>query len=316
MLYDLIVLGDLVADLIVPVERLPLMPLQHGWAEGIFVEPGGAGNVLVSARRMGLFTATLGLVGSDYYGTRMLEMLAQEGVDVEHVAVYSGRATIICMVLADVQGQHVYLGIKDQLGRWTFPADWHSTIPRARALFTDGYTIRDLLEPADTLAALATARAAGVPIYFDPGPSIEFVPAAFMRQVIAATDTLLLTEEEAVMLCGVEERTALLAALLNLGPHTVVMKQGAAGCTVATANEIVQSPGFPVKVVDTVGAGDAFAAAFIAGQLRGGSLVQAARLANAMGALTTTQRGAGTRIPPREALLQMLADSPDLLALA
>ena len=118
------------------------------------------------------------------------------------------------------------------------------------------------------------------------------------------------------MLWGVEKRTALLAALLSLGPHTVVMKQGAAGCTIATANGLVQSPGFPVKVVDTVGAGDSFAAAFIAGQLRGGSLAQAARLANAMGALTAMQRGAGTRIPPRASLLQMLANEPDILALA
>jgi hypothetical protein len=44
-------LGDLVADLIIPIERLPLYPERHGWAEGIFVEPGGAGNVLVAARR-------------------------------------------------------------------------------------------------------------------------------------------------------------------------------------------------------------------------------------------------------------------------
>jgi sugar/nucleoside kinase (ribokinase family) len=104
--------------------------------------------------------------------------------------------------------------------------------------------------------------------------------------------------------------------LLALGPATVVVKQGAAGCTVATAEGAFQSPGFPVEVVDTVGAGDSFAAAFIAGRLRGGSLAEAARLANAMGALATTQRGAGTRIPPREALLAMLAGSPEALALA
>ncbi|MDF3042103.1 MAG: hypothetical protein K0Q71_4809, partial [Thermomicrobiales bacterium] len=48
--YDLVVLGDLVVDLVVPIERLPLLPNNHGWAEGIFVEPGGAGNVLVAAR--------------------------------------------------------------------------------------------------------------------------------------------------------------------------------------------------------------------------------------------------------------------------
>ena len=57
--YDLVVLGDLVADLIVPIERLPLMPNRHGWAEGIFVEPGGAGNVLVAASRLNLSVVVL-----------------------------------------------------------------------------------------------------------------------------------------------------------------------------------------------------------------------------------------------------------------
>ena len=65
-----------------------------------------------------------------------------------------------------------------------------------------------------------------------------------------------------------------------------------------------------LPVVDTVGAGDSFAAAFIAGWLRGGTLDDCAMLANAMGALTATQRGAGTRIPAREQLLALLATHP------
>lgn len=316
MSYDLIVLGDLVADLIVPIERLPLRALEHGWAEGIFVEPGGAGNVLVAARRMGLATATLGSVGGDHYGAEMLRMLAREGVAVEHVAACEGRSTVLCMVLADTAGQHVYLGIKDKIGRWPFPPEWHAIIGQARALFTDGYTVRDVLRAEDTLAALATAREAGVPVYFDPGPSIVFIPPEQMREVLAAVDVLLLTEEEAGQLVGAQGREALIAAMLALGPHTIVMKEGAAGCTVATAEGAIQVPGFQVSVVDTVGAGDSFAAAFIAGRLRGGSLESCARLANAMGALVATRRGAGTRIPPREQLLALLAGEPEPLALA
>ena len=65
-----------------------------------------------------------------------------------------------------------------------------------------------------------------------------------------------------------------------------------------------------------IGAGDAFAAAFIAGLLRGATPVCAATLANAMGALVATGRGAGTRIPSREHLLAMLAAHPAALAVA
>jgi sugar/nucleoside kinase (ribokinase family) len=315
MHYDLIVLGDLVADLIIPIERLPIFPLQHGWAQGIFVEPGGAGNVLVAARRLNLATVTLGAVGPDRYGSEMLTMLADEGVIVEHVAICQERATVLCIVLADQQAQHVYLGIKDKLGRWPFPAAWHAIIRQTRALFTDGYTVRDVLRPEDLLAAFDTARGAGIPVFFDPGPSAAFIPPDLCASVLAATDVLLLTDEEAALLCD-ERGEAAAQALLARGPSTVVLKHGAAGCTVATARQSITHAGFNVPVVDTVGAGDSFAAAFIAGWLRGGALDDCATLANAMGGLATTRRGAGTRIPAREQLLALLADAPSALALA
>lgn len=317
MTADLIVLGDLVADLIIPIERLPLFPLQHGWAGGIFVEPGGAGNVLVAARRLDLATVTLGSVGPDRYGAEMLAMLADAGVIVEHVTTCPDRTTVVCIVLADKLGQHVYLGVKDQLGQWPFPPAWHDVIRESRALFVDGYTVRDVLRPDDTIAALDSARRADVPVFFDPGPSVVFIPPELCARVLAATDVLLLTDEEAALLCGGEgAREELIAQLLARGPSTVVLKHGAEGCTVATAQRTIARPGFPIEMVDTVGAGDSFAAAFIAGWLRGGTLEDCATLANAMGALTATQRGAGTRIPPREQLLAMLAAEPAALALA
>lgn len=314
--HDLVVLGDLVADLIVPVEELPLLPNRHGWAEGIFVEPGGAGNVLVAARRLGLATAALGHLGGDRYGAEVRAMLEAEGVDMRHVALCPERATVLCIVLADRRNQHVYLGVKDDGGRWPFPAAWQAVIREARSLYSDGYTLRDLLAPDDVLAAFATARAAGAPVYFDPGPSVEQIPRAELERAMAAADVLLLAEPEAAHLVATGDRAERARALLAFGPAVVVLKLGAAGCLVATADELLHVPGFAVPVVDTVGAGDAFAPAFIAGRLRGGTPRECAVLANAMGALAVTQRGAGTRIPPRERLRELLADHPAARALA
>jgi sugar/nucleoside kinase (ribokinase family) len=313
--HDLVVLGDLVADLIVPVERLPLLPEKHGWAEGIFVEPGGAGNVLVAARRLNLDVAALGQLGADRYGAETLAMLEPEGVDLRHVAVYPERSTVLCIVLADQLNQHVYLGVKDDLGVWPFPQDWHTVIQQSRALYTDGYTLRDLLAPEDVFAAFATARAAGVPIFFDPGPSAEFIPCEQREQALAATDVLLLSEPEAKFLSPIKGRVELAQALLALGPSVVVLKLGGEGCLVATSEEVQHVAGFSVPVVDTVGAGDSFAPAFIAGWLRGGTPRDCAVLGNAMGALAVTQRGAGTRIPGRDRLLELLAGHPAARAL-
>lgn len=313
MRHDLVVLGDMVADLIVPIDRLPILPNRHGWADGIFVEPGGAANVVVAARRLNLSTGVLAALGTDQYGQQVLDMLAAEGADVSNIA--RTGSTVLCIVLTDKQGQHVYLGIKEAAQPEPFLDAWHEVIHTSLALFTNGYTLLDFPGYEGVFAAFETARKAGVPIYFDIGPSVETIPRELAQRVLAGTDTLMLTEEEADFLCVERSREAVAQGLLKYGPSTVVLKLGAEGCIVATPEQTIAHPGFQVEVADTVGAGDAFAAAFIAGCLRGGSLRDAAALANAMGAITVTQRGAGTRIPPRERLLELLESDPAVRAL-
>jgi 2-dehydro-3-deoxygluconokinase len=243
-------------------------------------------------------------------------MLEAEGVDMRHATCLADRATVLCIVLADRARQHVYLGVKDDKGLWPFPGGWHDVIREAGALYTDGYTLRDVLAPEDVLAAMATAREAGVPVFFDPGPSVEFVPRATLDRAMDAADVILIAEPEAEYLFPGLDREGGARALLAVGPRLVVLKLGADGCLLASAEGTLHVPGFSVPVVDTVGAGDSFAAAFVAGWLRGGTLRDCATLANAMGALVATQRGAGTRIPPRDRLLALLADHPTALALA
>jgi 2-dehydro-3-deoxygluconokinase len=87
----------------------------------------------------------------------------------------------------------------------------------------------------------------------------------------------------------------------------VLLKQGASGCTVyAAESPPVHLPGWEVKAVDTTGAGDAFAGAFVAAWTAGSSLEEAAVLANAAGALAATGLGAVTPIPDRQAVTALI----------
>src|SRR5690606_26065958 len=137
------------------------------------------------------------------------------------------------------------------------------------------------------------------PIFFDPSHVVAQIVRDDLITMIGLVDVLLLNEDEAEAIVGAAAIDDTLQKLLSLGPQVVVLKLGPRGCVVATTTSRVEVPGFEVEVVDTVGAGDSFAAAFVAGWIRGGSLEHCARLANAMGAMTSTQRGAGTRIPSR-----------------
>ena len=103
----------------------------------------------------------------------------------------------------------------------------------------------------------------------------------------------------------------LLARLVRA--QTLIVKQGASGCVIVTREGQTPVPGYPAEVVDTIGAGDCFAAAFVAGRLRGLTLVDAARLANAMGAATVQKAGAGRNAPTCAEVMDVLARAGERL---
>ena len=77
--------GGIVADLIVPIQSFPITPQAHQVVERLSIEPGGLGNCLVVAARLGLHAIALGWVGRDLFGDQLMASLRQEAVDVEHV---------------------------------------------------------------------------------------------------------------------------------------------------------------------------------------------------------------------------------------
>jgi len=307
--YDLVVIGDLLADIILPVNKLPLTPDDLGWADGLFTELGGGGTTLVAARRLNLSTAPLEVLGDDEYGKQVVQMLADEGVDVTHIMRSRERQTVACLVVTDKDGQHLFINLKNESQPGRCPAEWRAVVEEARAILTSGYTLRYFLQAEDVLDLLEHGRRQGIPIFFDPGPTITDLDAQLLARVLRMTDVLLLTLEEARHLVDGEGAEAA-NALRTLGPSVVALKVGAEGCYVSTAYETIHQPGFDVEVVDTVGAGDSFVAAFIAGHLRGANWRECAALGNAMGAAVVATQGAGRRVPGADRIGEILGDDP------
>jgi len=307
---DLAVLSHLTADLIVPTRALPLVPGGHTVADGIFIEPGGAGSSLVAARRLGLSADVFGAVGPDRYAAELRAIFAAEGVGVEHVITTPERATILCVTVTDEAGQFVYLDISGKGPRPQCPPEWAGMLGGYRALLTFGTVLRKLFDPSSVVALVKAVHDAGVAVFFDPGFRIAETDPAIQQAALWATSVLLLTQDEAERLLGISDPPAQAQMLRGMGPEVVVIKQGAAGSLVVTPEETFEQPAYPVTLVDTVGAGDAFAAGLIAGYVRGGSWRESAALASAMGAAAVTVRGAGRRIPPIECVLALLGDHP------
>ncbi len=315
MEYDVVSLGDLVADLLLPIPELPIRQNEHQMARGLFVEPGGAGNFLIAASRMGLKAVATGCVGDDIYGKHIVRQLMHEGVDASDVDLLLQKQTTLALVLVDDAGEHVFLGVLGTARMTTLRASWERRTAQAKAFYTNGYAFLEATPPTLILEMIRTAKAKGALVFFDPGPQIPGIEPHLMNSAVAETDVLLLTLEEAVKLTDKKPPEHVARELLSQGPRLVVLKMGAKGCLVSTEDRILNLNAFPITRRDTTGAGDAFDAACVYGVLKGLSLEQIGTLANAVGGATTTKLGAGTRLPSWEEVLELLKTSSVCLSL-
>jgi ribokinase len=150
--------------------------------------------------------------------------------------------------------------------------------------------------------AFRLARAAGATTLLNPSPCRALPP-----QLLADTDLLVLNAGEARQLVRAQGIAApddkpltLADTLLRLGPQTVVITLGRAGAVACTrAGERLTQAAFAVPAIDTIGAGDAFAAALAVAHNEGNALAESLRFACAAGALTTLRMGVFDALPTR-----------------
>jgi ribokinase len=302
--FTVISIGDLVADIVTAIPRLPVEAGVHQLAHAIGIEPGGAGNLLIAGARLtpSVRMCAMGALGSDAFGEMLAEMLRAEGVDLSDVARDPGTTTTTVLVLVDDAGRHVFVGCYGHGPRVEFKPAWRESIRTADAVFSSGYTLQEERLTEVVLQAMHEAKTGGVPVFFDPGPEMVRVLEAERPVVLALTDVLLLTEEEICLVSSDQD----MGQVLGQGPGLAVVKRGDKGCAIFTADSVIECPAFPVEVRDTAAAGDCFDAAFIFGCLKHWPLEQVGRFANAMGAAKIQKLGGGRNVPTADEVRAVL----------
>jgi sugar/nucleoside kinase (ribokinase family) len=124
-------------------------------------------------------------------------------------------------------------------------------------------------------------------------------------------DLLFVNQEEARQLSGTADVGAAARLFLRLGARCVAVKLGASGCAVFGPEGEFHSPAFPVEAVDTTGAGDSFVGGFLAALSRGLSFPDAARVANAAGALSVSRLGSVAGLKPWDETLEWMESARD-----
>ncbi len=293
-----VTLGDLIADFYLGIERFPVAPGQHQDVSALMLGPGGAGNALVAAARLGLPCVALGAVGEDWIGERVLAQLRDEGVDTSAVLVMEDEATTTAVVLKANASQHVFLGYPGARGPTSLPAAWREALHSAGVVLVDGWAYRQSW-PDVIRAGVEAAASAGATVLFDPGPLGPALNLDWRDSILRAARVLLINDDEARALTGESDPRASLAILRNWGARTVIIKRGAGGCVIADEEKWIECPGYPVQAVDSIGAGDCFAAAVAWGLLHQQPWEVMGAVANAVGAAKVQKIGSALAAPTR-----------------
>jgi tagatose kinase len=294
-------IGYLLTDWLFSLDHFPILPNEHQNLAEALIEPGGMCNFLIAGQRLGGQMAALDAIGADPYGLDLLAKLSMEGVDITQVVKIPGARSRGAVVMSDSLGQHVFLPyFGDEIPEQALGSGWKQLILDCDALYLDGFTLK---QPHVRKAALEAARwikEQGRKVFFDPGPTGE----ATVREILPFTYGMMLTEAELSGLAG-QGVDGLFEASGVL--EIVVVKEGEKGCSIfSRGSESLSCPGFVVPVVDAMGAGDVFNAAFILSLLQGKSLVECGTFANAAGAAKVQKFGAGCNAPTLEEVKRML----------
>src|SRR5205814_144159 len=182
-----------------------------------------------------------------------------------------------------------------------------------RVVFVTGTGLSHEPGRGATLAAAATARAAGVPVVVD----VDYRPdqwdsaadfAAEVRTLLRSATLAIGTEEEIDAAATGAGAADPAAALLAAGIEALVVKRGARGATIVGAHgPRVDVAPFPVDVLNVLGAGDAFASGLLYGYLQGWPLERAARMGNACGAIIVTRHGCANFMPTLDEVAAFVA---------
>ena len=242
------------------------------------VAGGSPFNVAIGLVRLGCPSALCTGLSTDRFGRLLTDVLARENVNLDY-AMRTPRLTTISVVATDSDGQPQYSfhgeGAAD---RSITVADLKPALaPEVEALTFGSFTL--VIEPvAGAYLALAEREAGRRVIFLDPNirptviGDIRNWPSQFRRFLRTAT-LVKASEEDIAIAYGKGASIAEVARdWMTQGPAFVVVTRGAEGAVAFLGDRTVEIPGRRVKVVDTVGAGDTFSAALLAGLRKAGRL--------------------------------------------
>ncbi|KEY56621.1 ribokinase [Serratia sp. DD3] len=294
----LVVLGSINADHILNVKQFPL-PGETVIGKQYKVAFGGKGaNQAVAAGRSGADITFIACVGADDIGERIRQQLVTDRIDTQPIEAIPGNTTGVALIFVNEDGENV-IGIDAGANAAVTPdylRRYQQTVIDADAL------LMQLESPLETvIAAAKLAKQHQTQVILNPAPACELPD-----DLLAMVDMITPNETEAQRLTGIainnDDDAARAAKVLHdKGISRVIITLGSRGVWLSEQGDGGKLvPGFKVKAVDTIAAGDTFNGALVTALLEGKAISEAVRFAHAAAAIAVTRPGAQPSVPWRE----------------
>lgn len=281
---DVLCVGLACYDLIFTVDHHP-GPDEKARASAFMGCGGGtAANAAVAAARLGASTAFIGYLGTDIYGDQHLAELHAAGVDTRLV-VRGAEATSLSAIFVKPDGARSIVNYRKAIVTRLTPAHVSFAQMRPRTILFDGH------QPALAIAMANWARDHNIPTLLDADTVNEG-----HDELVRLCTLIAASERFSQEYTGASSPQAGMAMLAQQAP-AVIVTLGERGLIWQRGTQTGALPAFPVQVVDTTGAGDAFHGALAVGIAQGMAWDEMLRFASAAGALCCTRRGARPGLP-------------------
>ncbi|MFV0445282.1 MAG: carbohydrate kinase family protein [Planctomycetaceae bacterium] len=258
---------------------------------------GAPANVAYHAGQLGMQGAPASRVGNDEPGQGLLEFLEQRGLSTKLVQRDHQHPTGVVTVSVGDRGQPSYIIHENSAWDHLQPTESLLSACGGAEAVCFGTLAQRTPDSRETIHQCLHACGDNTLVVYDVNLRQMWYARDWIEKSIAAADVVKLNDEELVVLAPLldlpdAKGPTFSRSLHERGVRVVVITRGAAGCSVYSEGNAVDIASRPVSVVDTVGAGDAFTAAFITGMLKRWPLPRCGRLANAVGGLVAAREGA------------------------
>lgn len=275
---------------------------------------GAPANLACHAALQNVDVTMVSVVGDDRHGREATEILSGYGIDVSLIQIASDAPTGTVEVRLDDNGQPTFTihegSAWDQLA-WNEALA--SRLTKADAVCFGTLGQRNQVSQTTIRRAINAAKVSGIPRVLDINLRTPFFDDKLIRESVQLASILKLSDEELVEVClafGIttirepttpEQAEPAMGQLLERGDlDMVVMTRGSKGAVLVTADNTIKQNGVPAQVIDTIGAGDAFTAAFVIGELRGVPHEQNLKRACEIAAAACTHSGAVPNPPKNQ----------------